>query len=278
MPNRPNMFLYDDYRKFLKDLYDYKKATQRGFSHRFFCKKAGFSAPNTLQVVIQGKRNITDKALQKFAKGLQLNQQESDFFASLVHFNQAATAEEKSAAFREMTKHRKFREIHELTKETFRFYTQWFHIIIREMIHLEQFKAEPAWIAQNLLPHISKEEASIALKLLLTLKLIQWDKKNKTYERVNPIIATPPEVKSLAIVNFHQAMMNLAGQSLSTVPADERDITSATVGLRQKELPQIKKKIELFRKSLLTDMESGDQKPDRIYQLNIQLFPVTEKV
>lgn len=275
--NRPNIFLYQDCRFFLKDLYRYLKETHRGFSHRSFSKKAGFDSPNMLLLVIAGKRNITSQSEGRFAKGLGLNQQESDFFSSLVHFNQAVTEEKKSAAFREMTKHRKFREIHELTREIFHFYSQWFHIVIREMLNLEGFESDPAWIAQHLFPHISKEEAERALKRLLKLNLIRWNEKNKTLERSNPIVATPPEVKSLAVTKFHQAMMTLASQSLSTVPDYERDITAATVGISQKDLPQIKRKIEMFRKSLLADMEARGRRPDRIYQLNIQLFPVTEK-
>ena len=309
--DRPNIFLYEDYRSFLRDLYQHLKATQRGFSHRFFSKKAGFTSPNMLQLVIDAKRNITLKTVGKFIRGLKLNQQEAGFFTSLVNFNQAATPEEKSKAFQGMSKSRKFREIHELSKEVFRFYTQWFHIVIREMIDLDGFKADPEWIAQNLLPSISKDQAERALKLLLKLKLIKKtdddtgdrDKLPRWGEsggesgfaprlepkhpalpvrggltRTDPIIATTPEVKSLAVVNYHQSMMTLAAQSLSSVPGEERDITSATVGFRQEELPRIKKKIEEFRKSLLAEAETGPRRPDRIYQLNIQLFPVTQKI
>src|SRR5262249_17960372 len=135
MTDRPNIFLYEDYRSFLKDLYRYLKETQRGFSHRFFSKKAGFTSPNMLQLVIDGKRNVTSKTVGKFIRGLKLNQQESEFFIALVDFNQAPSSEEKSRAFRGMAQCRKFREIHELTKEIFHFYSHWFHVVIREMIH-----------------------------------------------------------------------------------------------------------------------------------------------
>lgn len=277
MADRPNIFLYQDYRIFLKDLYAYLKKTQRGFTHRSFSKKGGFKSPNMLLLVMEGKRAITARTLLRFARGLQLNQQESDFLGSLVAFNRSGTEEERSEAFRDLTKHRRFREIHELTKEIFRFYSEWFHVVIREMIHLEGFRGNAEWIAATLHPRVTKEEATRALKLLVKLNLINWDENKKTYERLNPIIATPPEIKSLAVANFHRSMMQLATESISTVPSEERDITSATVGIHQGDLAQVKKKIEAFRKSLLAEMEARDKKPDRIYQLNIQLFPVTEK-
>ncbi len=278
MSERPNIFRYEDYRLYLADLYRHLKARQRGFSHRYFSKRAGFRSPNMLQLVIEGKRNVTARTVGKFIRGLALNQQESEFFVSLVEYGQAASPEEKSRAFRRMAKSRRFREIHELHREVFRFYTQWFHIVLREMIQLDGFVADPGWIAQNILPRISKEQAARALKLLLKLNLVKKSADPKLIERTDPIIATAPEVKSLAVMNFHQSMINLAAQSLSTVSAEERDITSATLGIRQSELPRIKKKIEAFRKSLLAESEAGEQKPDRIYQLNIQLFPVTQRI
>lgn len=276
--DRPNIFLYEDHRIFLKDLYGYLKEVQKGFSHRFFSKRAGFASPNMLQLVIDGKRNVTSKTMGKFVVGLKLNTQEGEFFAALVGFNQAKTAEEKSRAFQAMSKSRKFREIHELTKEVFRFYTEWFHVVIREMVGLEGFRADPQWVSEHLYPSISKDQAERGLKLLLKLNLIRPNGKNSSLERTNPIIATSPEVKSLAVVNYHQSMMTLAAQSLSTVPGNERDITSATVGIREEDLPSIKKKIEAFRKTLLAEAEAKNGKPDRIYQLNIQLFPVTQKI
>lgn len=277
MLTRPNIFEYEDYRLFLRDLYLYLKEVQRGFSHRFFSKKAGFASPNMLKLVIDRTRNVTSKTFPKFVRGLKMTPQEADFFSILVNFNQATSEDEKTEAFREMTKNRKFRKIHELSREIFRFYAQWFHIVIREMIDLKNFQSDPGWISQHLHPHVSKEEVKRALKLLLKLKLIKKNREERYLERTDPIIATTPEVNSLAIVHFHQSMMGLASQSLSTVPAEERDITAATLGLRINDLPRIKKKIETFRKNLLAESEAIADKPDRIYQLNIQLFPVTEQ-
>ncbi|MGE0616139.1 MAG: TIGR02147 family protein, partial [Bacteriovoracia bacterium] len=43
---KPNLFEYTDYRKYLEDYYNFKKATDPGFSYRSFAKAAGFTSSN----------------------------------------------------------------------------------------------------------------------------------------------------------------------------------------------------------------------------------------
>ena len=58
MSLKPDVFTYIDFRLFLKDAFEAVKARAPRLSYRTFAKKAGFSSPNFLQMVIQGKRNL----------------------------------------------------------------------------------------------------------------------------------------------------------------------------------------------------------------------------
>ncbi len=51
---RPSIYEYDNYRAFLKDMYDYQKAKTTYFSFRYFARKAGYASPNFLKLVIDG--------------------------------------------------------------------------------------------------------------------------------------------------------------------------------------------------------------------------------
>ena len=94
--HRPSIFEYEDYRVFLGDLYSFYKVDKSYFSYRYFSKKAGFSSPNVLKLVIQGERNLTATSIEKFSRALKLTKSEDEFFAYLVQFNQANTEEERS--------------------------------------------------------------------------------------------------------------------------------------------------------------------------------------
>ncbi len=273
---KPNIFAYENYRIYLRELYAYLKANKPSFSYRFFARKAGFRAPNFLKLVIDGKRNLTLKSIKQFAHALDLNNQESEFFECLVLFNQATSTVEKNECYQKMTRCRRYREVRQLEKEIFKYYSNWYYVAIREMVNLTDFQEDPRWIADNLQPTISPQQAAQALKVLMKLKMLERDGAKRLHQ-VNPIVSTAADVQSLAVSNFHKEMMNIAALSLMTVPRSERDVTSVTVGVSQRQLPGVKKRIERFREELLKTIEAADKPSERIYQLNIQLFPLTKR-
>lgn len=90
-----SVFGYTDYRTYLRDFYDFRKDGQHGYSYRTFSKSAGFASPNILKLVVDGERNISPEAVQKFVKALGLKGQMADYFATLVRLNQAKTDVDK---------------------------------------------------------------------------------------------------------------------------------------------------------------------------------------
>ena len=83
------VFTYIDYRKFLLDYYNEKKATTHFFSYRYFFNKASIKSPVFLKQVIEGERNLTLQTIDKFIGALNLNKKEATFFRHLVQFNQS---------------------------------------------------------------------------------------------------------------------------------------------------------------------------------------------
>jgi len=90
--------------------YEAAKAHSRVFSYRYFSRKAGYNSPNFLKLVIDGERNISTDSIERFADALGLTLSERRFFANLVAFNQAETAEEKNEAFERVSASRRFRQ------------------------------------------------------------------------------------------------------------------------------------------------------------------------
>lgn len=91
-----SVYSYTDFRRFLTDHYTRQKRAPGGFSFRRFTRETGVKSPNYLKLVMDGKRALTPAFLFRFAKGLGLNHHETQYFESLVHFNQATDALQKS--------------------------------------------------------------------------------------------------------------------------------------------------------------------------------------
>lgn len=271
-PREPDLFAYLDYRAYLRDVYEHKKAAQRGFSYRWFARKAGLSAPNYLQLVIQGKRNLTPETAQKFAVALGLDATESRFFGDLVGFSQGSSPAEKNLYYERLGTYRRHRAVRALDRDEFDYYSTWYVPVVREFVTCEGFREDPEWIAKHLIPAISPAQAAQALELLLGLGFLVRGADGKLRQE-SPLLSTGPEVRSLAVGNFHRQMMERAAASIELVPREWRDISSLTVALSPEGLTLFKEEIIALRKKLL-ERSAAEPHPSRVVQLNFQLFPL----
>ncbi|MCA9562434.1 MAG: TIGR02147 family protein [Myxococcales bacterium] len=270
----PDIFEYLDYRRFLADYYAAAKENKRAFSYRYFSRKAGYSSPNFLKLVMDGQRNISQDSIERFADALKLNKSETRFFASLVAFNQADNEEEKNEAFEHVAASRRFRTARKLDRDFFLYLSRWYYPAIREMVARADFVEEPDWIAGQLIPPIQPKQASECIEILLDLGLLVRDDNGKL-RRGDASITTGHEVRSLAIGNYHRQMLQRAAESIELVPSERRDISGLTVSVSLDTVSELKARIQEFRE-LLLDRCDRDEEPDSVYQINFQLFPLTE--
>lgn len=269
----PDIFEYLDYRKFLGDYYTAAKKHNRAFSYRYFSRKAGYSSPNFLKLVIDGKRNISADSIERFGQALKLKPSEKRFFANLVAFNQASTVEEKNEAFERVAASRRFRRARRLDHAYFEYFSHWYFPAIREMAGRPDFREDPEWIAKQLLPSIHPSQARTALDLLEELELLQRD-ENGQLVRGETSITTGHEVMSLAIRNYHRQMLERAADSMELVGPERRDVSALTVCIEPDTVSELKDRVHAFRERLL-DRCDRDQAPSTVYQINVQLFPLT---
>ncbi len=270
---KPDIFGYLDYREFLADYYEAAKANNRAFSYRYFSRRAGYSSPNFLKLVIMGERSLGAESVERFARALKLDGDETRFFRDLVAFNQAKTSEDKSAAFERVGASQRFRSARRLDSAYFTYLSRWYYPAIREMAARKDFRADPEWIAAQLLPPIRPSEAREALDVLFELGLLVRA-PDGSLRRGEASLTTGHEVRSLAIGNYHRQMLTRAGESIELVAREQRDLSALTVCIAADTAAELKDRIHEFRERLL-DRCDRDLEPNVVYQLNIQLFPLT---
>jgi uncharacterized protein (TIGR02147 family) len=270
---KPELFEYLDYRAYLADYYKAAKAHNRAFSYRYFSRKGGFASPNFLKLVIDGQRNLGPDSVERFAEALKLTTGERRFFANLVAFNQATTAEEQNAAFERVSASRRFRSARRLERGFFDYLSNWYYPAIREMAGRSDFSEDPEWIAGQLLPAIQPAQARAALDLLVELKLLVRNPEGRLV-RGDPSITTGHEVQSLAVRNYHTQMLERARESMALAGRGARDISALTVCVAPSTVAELKERIHEFRE-LLLDRCDRDSDGTVVYQINFQLFPLT---
>ncbi|MFH1761526.1 MAG: DUF4423 domain-containing protein [bacterium] len=156
----------------------------------------------------------------------------------------------------------------------YEFYSRWHYSAIRDLLGINDYKDNYRNIAQALNPRIRTEQAKKAIEILLKLGLIKKD-KNGYYKATDKIITTGDEVKSLNVKNFQRSMMELAKEALDRHPANHRNISTVTFNISKDAFKTIEAELVACRKRILNIVER-DENMDRVYQLNLQLFPLSQ--
>jgi uncharacterized protein (TIGR02147 family) len=273
---KPDIFSYVDYRAYLGDYYRAAKENVSAFSYRYLARRAGFSSPNFIKLVIDGDRNLGADSIESVAGALKLDSAERRFFRALVHFDQADSAKDKNEAFEQIAASRRFRHARRIEHDMFEYLSHWYYPAIREMAARDDFRADPEWIARQLFPSITEARASKALDVLFRLGVLERDEDEPdTITRGDPSLTTGHEVGSLAIGNYHRQMLERAGASIEEVDRDLRDVSALTVCISESMVDELKSRIHQFREILL-DLCDSDEAPQTVYQINFQLFPLTQ--
>lgn len=267
-----SIFEYMDYREFLRTLFEEKKREHSFYSYRLFSQKAGFKSPNFLKLVLDNERNLTKESVFKVVKAFSLGRKEADYFENLVFLNQSKTIEEKNSYLMRLMRYRTKSDPRKLEESEYEYYSKWFNPVIRELVTSVDFKDDFRKLGAAVIPAISASEAEKSVNLLLTLKLIE--KKDGEYVKTHESLTTGPQVRSIAVANYHKAMMKLAAESIERFPSHTRDISGVTLSVSNYTYGAIIEKLQALRLELL-QMAEADKNVQKVVQLNLQLFPLS---
>lgn len=269
-----DVFQYLDYRAFLRDWYHAHNRDGRSFSFRAFARRAGLKSPNYLKLVMDGERNLTPQTAERFTKGLGLEGDGAGYFMDLVAFNQASSQTERNKQYARLTSFRGYRKAHKIDLAHAAYHSAWYMPAIREMAASPSSTSDPDWIAERLVPPITRTEARRAIETLIALGLLVRE-ADGGLKQVDELVSTGPEIQGLHIANYHRAMMERAAASIDLIAPEERDISSLTLCVGEDGLRRLKTRVQRFRRELL-ELSALDDDPVQVIQINFQLFPLTK--
>jgi uncharacterized protein (TIGR02147 family) len=270
------IFEYFDYRAFLRDYYSVKKSQNRYFSYRFFARKAAIKSPVFFKEVAEGKKNLSRGMIEKFSVALQLSEKEAAYFKYLVLFDQAKTGKEKQDYYCNLRSMENAKSEKALNADQYDYFSTWYNVVIRELVTLFDFKDNFEDLAAAVRPRIKAREAKTAVELLLKLCLIR-KRSNGSYEQVDTAITVQSGVAALAVRNFNKTMAQHAVAAIEGLPKTERSISGITIGISPAMYDIINAEIAAFKDRIVT-LVGRDEKCDRVYQFNMQLFPMSQKL
>lgn len=263
---------YTDYRKYIQDYYDEQKRCS-AFSWREFARAAGFSSAVYLKYVCEGKRNLSLGVAGSVANAMGLAGFENTYFVLMVSYAHAKGDSAKRAAFEAQCALARAHKVHALGLDEFDYFKSWKNPVLRELApHMPG--AKPLEMARACEPAITAAEVSETLNLLVKLGLLKRDKNGNYRQTEKSVSMSRVDAVSMVASDMQRQMGELAIKALN-LPLSERSMSGTVLGLTRKSYEQIKKEIVSFRRRVAAIATQND-KTERVYRLNVQLFPMSK--
>ncbi len=269
----PEIFTYSDSRLFLKDYYDERKKTKPSFSYQNFANKAGLKSKTFIYRVITGQKTLSKSAVFGVAQAMGLKKREIEYFEAMVNFTQAKSDREREFYFNHMQSFGKNHPASRLRQDQFDYFSKWYLPALREVVVYLDFKDEFDLLARTLDPPITIVQARNAVKLLLDLGLIKRLPSGR-YCQTDRSLTTGDAVRSLAVRTFQKENIGFAAEAIERHERSHRDISTLTVGVTEEGFRRIAEEAAAFRRRV-AEIADEEGRVDRVYQVNIQVFPLT---
>ena len=269
------IFSYIDYRLFMRDYFAFTKGRNSHFSLKVFADRAGFKARDYILRVMNGDRNLSRTGTYMLSQAMRFSEKEASYFEHLVAFNQARTIKEKDYFFKRLQEVQLHGRYTQLREDQYSYLSQWYHGVIRSLLPVINFKDDFKRLGNFLDPPITESQARKSVELLLELGLVR-KRNDGTYEEETPAISTGDQIRSVALAQFHKRMTELSSRSIDSHGSSERAVTGVTMSLSEKAFEKVKTEMSEFRKRVM-NIAADDNDEERVYQLNLHLFPVTRR-
>jgi uncharacterized protein (TIGR02147 family) len=97
-----------------------------------------------------------------------------------------------------------------------------------------------------------------------------------SFEPTDPVISSGDSWKTFAVRDFQLQTIELAARSLLRHPRERRDISTLTLSLPAERLEDLREMLREFRGRVLK-WAAAQEPHDGVWQLNLQLFPLTRE-
>lgn len=254
----------------LKKIFEERRKSQSDYSLRAFAREIGLSH-TLLSLVMNGKKDLSIKSMLKICQVLGAENAWTGILLNLIQQSSALKREAPTQVLMEEEN-----SFFILEHDKFRLLKDWYHIAILDLTQLDTFKPSVSWISEQL--GISPLQAEFAVNRLVRLGLLKIE--GKKWKKTHQKMTISPLSGDEGIKAFHKQMISKALQKLeASTPENtqEKDITAITIPADPRRLKEARKKIERFRKQMLSFLAKDGHKTE-LFQLNVQLFSLNKKL
>lgn len=281
----PNISNYVDFRQFLLDFYNARREASsrdlRPYNYAMFSAAADIKSPNYLKMIIDGKRNLSPEMISKFAKAMGLNKDQSEEFRLLVLMGQETEPGQRNVYLKQLSEFRFQGKLKsgEIDRKAIEKLPNWIGWILFAMLDQEGVDFNSNQLRELLRGKASTDEIEEALNTLIQSGQVVRDEATGQIKKAEAPAEMTDDIPVAVVRKLQSQLMYLGLESLFQDSAAEREFGTLTVTLTQAEFEDLRFQLRKFRKQVHKDtaIKRMSEKGERVYQLNLQLFPVTVK-
>ncbi len=266
----PEIARYTCYRAFLRDFFEYKKSLRSGFSYRQFATLVGLKSPNYLQLVIQEKRNLTETTGRRLAEALKLNAKEVNYFEALIRLQNAENDEDRVKAHKNVHACLKKLLAQFVQEDASEVLNKWYHLLVRELVLLNDFEPSGLYISQRLNGVISVEEAERSFKFLLNSGYLKQE--SGQYLQCEPVLDTGIDIFNHDFMQeYHAQTLKVWAQNISKLGYTNQELGLLNIPIPKNKLGELQEKMRQFQDEII-GWAQNQKDCDEIVQLGTYLM------
>jgi uncharacterized protein (TIGR02147 family) len=175
---KPDIFGYQDFRKYLTDLYAFHRRLDTKFNKSYVCRKMGLlNSRSYFNEVLHG-RVVSKPKVEDFIRTFALNKLEAKYFRILVNFNQATEfREEREWYFEQLQALSGISHGPERLHLDNAFDIVCCYNSIRAVLGIADIREEFAYLANHVYPPVAAAQAEEAVRNLSRMGLIRRDER-----------------------------------------------------------------------------------------------------
>ncbi len=282
----PEISQFVDYRKYLEAFYQYKleesKDQLRPFSYSDFSAAADIKSPNYLKLIIEGKRNLSKEMSKKFSRALRHSRAQAKEFSLLVEYCQEKDPLQRTRKLKDLSEYRAKKALRagDINQDTWDQVSNWLVWVLYAMADQKDVEFTPNRLQKLLRGQVNEAQIQQALDKLVNAKDIEIDSETKRARRTGTTMSGLEDVPVELVRKIQSELIYLGLESLHKNTTQEREVSGFTLAMTEKEFEWVRFELRKLRKQIQKEISmKREQTPgDRVYQVNIQLFPVTDKV
>lgn len=217
-----------------------------------------------------GKRNLTNDSLPKVLDVLDLNKTQNHYFSLLVQYNQSSSYQSREYFFKKLIPIRGTKE-NKIVQNTYHYLANFQNPRVQLLLNRKSIRKDIHSMSQFL--NISEKKLEDILQNLKELGLAK--ETNGQWEALETVIDIKDDYGNLALQSFHKKSLEEAISAIEMDPS-KRNYQAAILSLDSESFESLKKEMHEFLGLLIEKYKHEKPKTEKIYQININLIPVSE--